>query len=199
MVLGLTGHIASGKSTVARAFARLGAVIIDADQLAREVVQPGSRVLAAIVRRFGEEVLMSDGVLDRSALGSVVFSDPTALSDLNHLTHPAIRDLACRRLIEAQQLNAPLIVYDAALLYEVGADQLVDKVLLVMVDKNVQLHRLMARNGLNREEALQRISAQSGLVEKMKKADYVIDNSGSEEELAARIADIWRELTGAED
>ena len=179
MILGLTGHIASGKSTVAKALARRGALIVDADQLAREVVAKGSPVLTAVVNRFGGAVLTADGCLDRAALGDIVFAHAGALKDLNALVHPAIRQLACQRLAEAKEReDVPLIVYDAALLFEVEADRLVDRVLLVVVDPQQQLKRLMGRNGLDKAEAMQRIAAQQGLAEKMEKADYVIDNSG---------------------
>ena len=195
MVLGLTGHIASGKSTVAKALSRLGALVVDADLVAREVVKKGSPLLAEVVGRFGDDMLMADGSLNRAALGHIVFSDPEALTALNNIMHPVIRRVACQRLEQARKASAaPLIVYDAALLFEVGADALVDKVLLVVVDEEVQLQRLMARNGFDQTEALQRINAQQGLSEKKQKADYIIDNSGTEAELVAKVAELWPQL-----
>ncbi len=198
MIVGLTGHIATGKSTVARDLARRGAIVIDADQLAREVVRPGSPVLARVVDRFGAVVLSASGELDREALGNIVFRDRAALGDLNDIMHPAIGELASKRLRQAaQRQDIPLVVYDAPLLYEVGADRQVDKVLLVTCDPREQLQRLMARNGYDRTAAQRRIAAQSGLAEKIRKADYVIDNSGSEEELRLQLDRIWQDLVGA--
>jgi dephospho-CoA kinase len=195
VILGLTGHIASGKSTVSRFLASQGAIVIDADRLAREVVRPGSPLLSVLVERFGAKILTAEGCLDRGALGDIVFSDAAALQVLNGIMHPAIRLLAKQKLEEARRMSGvPLIIYDAALLFEVGADALVDKVLLVVVDRDVQVQRLMTRNGLGRIEALQRINAQQGLGEKLKKADFVIDNSGTVQELEVKLLHLWAQL-----
>ena len=195
MILGLTGHIASGKSSVAKILERHGALIVDADQLARQVVARGSSILAAVVERFGGHILTTEGDLDRGILGEIVFNNPEALHDLNKIMHPAIRLIAEQRLAAAvRQDEYKLIVYDAALLFEVGADRLVDKVVLVFVDPQEQLKRLMIRNGFDETEALQRISAQAGLEEKKAKADYLIDNSGSLEDLEAQVSDLVKKL-----
>lgn len=179
LILGLTGGIASGKSSVAAMFAEFGAVVISADQLAREAVAPGSPTLAALVSAFGETVLDAAGALDREALGRRIFADPVARRQLNALTHPAIRRLAEARLQALRSGGVPLVVYEAPLLFEVGAERRVDRVLVVMIDPEVQRARLRARDHLSAEEIEARIAAQWPQAEKVARADYVIDNSGA--------------------
>lgn len=179
LVLGLTGGIASGKSMVAEMFQRLGAEVVSADVLAREVVRPGSKTLACIAERFGNEVLQSDGSLNRPFLAEKIFSDPQARKALDRITHPAIADLASRRFEEYAQKGARIVVYDAPLLYEAGADAQVDRVVVVAVDEATQLRRLMLRDGLDRMAAKARIDAQMSLEHKIARAHYVIDNNGS--------------------
>lgn len=128
MVLGITGGIASGKTTVAQAFQGLGAVVVSADQLAREIVRPGAKALRQIAAHFGQQVLRKDGTLNRQLLGDIIFNDDQARLVLNSITHPAIAELAGKRLREAEQGGAPLVIYDAPLLFEAGADRQVDKV-----------------------------------------------------------------------
>ncbi|MCK4622570.1 MAG: dephospho-CoA kinase [Desulfuromonadales bacterium] len=196
LILGITGNIASGKSAVARIFAAHGAALIDADHLAREIVAPGHPVLQQLVRRFGSEVLWKNGELDRKRLGQIIFADKRAREDLNGITHPAIAKLATERL---RQLKAtpgiPLVVYEAPLLFEAGAEGRVDQVLVVKIDPDVQLQRLMARDGLDETAARQRIAAQMPQEEKLARADYVIDNSESLEALQLRVDELW-ELLG---
>ena len=194
--LGVTGNIASGKSSVCRELARRGALVVDADQLAREVVAPGSPVLEQLVGEFGEEILKSDGSLDRDYLGDLVFSDPDARQRLNAIIHPAIAGLSTQRLQELRDA-APLIIYEAPLLYEVGADARVDKVLLVTIDPEVQLARLMERDGLDEQSARQRIAAQMPQEQKADRADYLVDNSASREKTIAQIERLWPLLVGA--
>ena len=197
MILGLTGNIASGKSTIARELGRKGATIVDSDQLAREVVRPGSPVLAAIAAAFGDSVLTAAGELDRDRLGALVFADSRAREKLNGIIHPAIAQLAYDRLKAlAADPDVPLVVYEAPLLFEVGADARVDKVLFIRVDPAVQLQRLMARNGFSETEAQQRMAAQMAQDEKTLRADYVIDNSGPLEQTLRQLDALWCELVG---
>jgi dephospho-CoA kinase len=196
-VIGLTGGIASGKSTVARLFAAQGAAVIDADQLAREAVRPGTTALAAIVAAFGTEILHPDGTLNRAALGSIVFADPEARRRLEQITHPAIRELATRRLQALRDAGVPLVFYMAPLLIEAGATDRVDEIWVVHVSPPVQLARLMARDNLTRQEAEARVASQMPLEEKRRHGRVVIDNSGALTETERQVAEIWARETGA--
>lgn len=191
MILGITGNIASGKSSVARELARRGALVVDADQLAREVVVPGSETLRQLVSAFGTGILQSDGQLDRTALGRTIFADDQARKRLDSIMHPAIARLSVERLEQLRQQDHPLIVYEAPLLYEVGAQTRVDKVLLVTVSPEVQLQRLLDRDGLDKEQAQQRIAAQMPQQQKVARADYLIDNSGSWVATLKQIEALW--------
>ncbi len=196
MVLGITGSIASGKSSVAQEFERLGAVVVDADQLARAAVAPGSDGLDRLVKAFGGKILNTEGSLNRGYLADIVFADPEARKKLNEILHPAIAVLARSRLAELRtQPDIPLIVYEAPLLFEAGAQGRVDKVLVVRVDPHIQRQRLVQRDSLNGEEADNRIVAQMSQEEKLKRADYVIDNSGSLQEMKEQVVALWEELT----
>jgi dephospho-CoA kinase len=197
MILGLTGSIASGKSTVAEMFRELGAVVVSADQLAREVVRPGTETLARLTRCFGRQILNSDGTLNRKALGEIVFSDPRAREKLNIITHPAVGALADQRLKELSRSGGDLIIYEAPLLFEAGAEKRVDAVLVVRIEESLQLKRLRARDGLTESAARVRIGAQMSQKEKLARADYVIDNSGTREETAARVREFFKRLTGS--
>ncbi len=200
LVLGLTGGIASGKSMVAGIFQSLGAEVVSADALAREVVRPGSAILACIAERFGNEVLGSDGGLNRPYLAEKIFSDPQARKTLDRITHPAIAALASRRFKAFAQKGTRIVVYDAPLLYEAGADTQVDRVVVVAVDEATQLQRLMLRDGLDRLAAKARVDAQMPLVQKVARADYVIDNNGSLEatrqQVVALMARLVPEMAG---
>ncbi len=194
MILGITGGIASGKSTVARMFSELGAPLVSADQLARDVVAPGSVVLGRLVERFGRRILLPDGSLDRKVLGELVFADPEARAELNGITHPAIADLAVRRLQELAQGPAELVVYEAPLLFEAGAESRVDAVLVVVVDEKQQLERLQQRDGLDPEAARARVAAQMPQAEKVRRADYVIDNSSTLDHLSQQVRKLFSRL-----
>ena len=159
MILGVTGGIASGKSAVSEYFRQLGAAVVSADQLAREVVQPGSPVLEELVAHFGPGILAADGSLDRSALGEIIFADSRARTTLNAITHPAIARRAEERLGRLRESGASLVVYEAPLLFEAGARKRVDAVLVVKIDPAVQLQRLMARDGINEEAARKKVAA----------------------------------------
>ncbi|MFB5267398.1 dephospho-CoA kinase [Paenibacillus enshidis] len=178
MIIGLTGGIATGKSTVSALLAAKGALLVDADAIAREVMLPGHPVLEAVVRHFGQEVLNQDGTLHRKKLGAIVFANPTERQALNDITHPAIRQEILRRM-NAYETEFPdkLIVVDIPLLYESGLDKLFHKVLVVYVPREVQLKRLMERDGLTEEQASQRLDAQMPIEEKKRLADIVVDNS----------------------
>jgi len=181
---------------IAGAFVRKGAALVDADQLAREVVAPGSPVLRPLVATFGEEILCANGELDRERLGQIIFSDAAARQELNRIIHPAIAELAGQRL---QQLKGtagiPLVAYEAPLLFEAGAEERVDRVLVISIAPEVQLRRLMERDGLEETVARQRIAAQMPQQEKLARADYVIDNSGSFEEALQQVDALWEKLT----
>ena len=193
-VIGLTGGIASGKSTAARLLGDLGAPVIDADQLAREAVRPSSDTLAAIVAAFGAEVLRDDGALDRVALGKQVFAAPDARRMLESIVHPEVRRLAQLKLQALKASGAQVVFYMAPLLIEAGADTLCDEIWVVDVDDTTQLQRASARDGMSGEEAQQRVSAQMPPAEKARRGDVVIDNRGTIEALAQRLKELWKEL-----
>jgi dephospho-CoA kinase len=190
-VLGLTGGIGSGKSMVAQMFARLGAVVIDADQVAREVVEPGQPALKEIAATFGPGVLLPDGRLDRPKLASIIFTDPAERAKLDAITHPRIRT-RMDELISAQ-LSAPgVLIVDIPLLYENNRTSSVEKVIVVWVDPQTQLRRIQDRDGLSAEAARQRIAAQMPLDEKRARADHVIDNSGGREDTQRQVEAIYQ-------
>lgn len=197
MVLGVTGGIAAGKSTVAKMLEKKGAVVVSADELSRQLVQAQSPVLAVLVQRFGENILNHDGTLNRQQLGDLVFNDPLARKDLDAIMHPAIAQLSQQSLARAvaqQQPNGGLVVYEAPLLYEVGAESRVDKVLAVVVDDGVQLKRLQQRDHCTVEAAKKRIDSQMAQREKALRADYVIDNSTGLEELQQHVDTLFKAL-----
>jgi dephospho-CoA kinase len=189
--VGLTGGIASGKSTVANELARRGAVIIDADELAREVVEPGTRGFAAVVRRFGEGVLR-DERLDRAALARIVFADPQARSDLEKIIHPEVRRRAAER--EGALPHTAVVVHVIPLLVETGKESDFDLCVVVDVDRQTQLARLMARGPMSREEAESRIAAQATREQRLAAADIVIPNVGTLTDLTEQVDDLWSDL-----
>lgn len=196
MILGITGSIAAGKSTISSMLRDRGAVVISADQLAREAVAPGTPTLGALVKRFGPAILQPDGSLDRARLGDLVFADPAARRDLERLTHPAIAALAEKRLAQLRHSGATLVVYEAPLLFEAGAEGRVDRVLVVKVDPAVQLQRLMDRDGIDEAAARQRVAAQMPQQEKLARADFVIDNSADRATTEVQVVALWPVLTG---
>lgn len=191
-VYGLTGGIASGKSTVTSMFREHGIPVIDADQLAREVVEPGQPALAEIEQRFPGS-LTPDGRLDRAKLGALVFQDATARADLSKITHPRIQALALQRTAEVAQTGAPVALYDAALLIENKLHEALDGVILVSLTEELQLKRLMARNGYSETEARQRIASQMPLEQKRPFATWVIDNGGSLDDTRAQVEKVISE------
>ena len=188
--IALTGGIASGKSTVAERLAERGAVIIDADVLAREVVEPGTPALAAIVERFGLGILDGPG-LNRARLGALVFADPAARRDLERIVHPAVRARAAEL---EQQTSARFVVHVIPLLVETGQQHSFDVCVVVDVDPEIQLSRLMARNGLTAPEARSRIAAQADRETRRAAADFVLDNSGEPADLDRQIETLWANL-----
>lgn len=192
-VIGLTGGIASGKSTVARILQRLGAVIIDADLLSREAVLPGTPAHQAIVASFGPDILLPDTTIDRKALGRIVFADPDARRRLEAITHPAIANLAEELLAEARQSEAPVAFYVAPLLIEAGVTGRVDDIWVVYADRETQIARLTERDGIDQEEAEQRLAAQMPMEEKATYGSAVIDNRGTPEETERQVTALWKE------
>lgn len=188
MLVGLTGGIASGKSTVSRQLTELGCVVIDADLLAREVVAPGEPAWREIVETFGREVLRPDQTLDRARLGAIVFADPERRRRLEAITHPPIqaRRQAALDALAARGFDG-LVIQDAALLIEVGGAAQVDRLVVVYATREAQLERLMRRDGFDRTEAERRLASQMPLAKKVRLAHYVIDNSDSPEETAAQV------------
>ncbi|OKP75774.1 dephospho-CoA kinase [Paenibacillus sp. P3E] len=195
MIMGLTGGIASGKSTVSAIFVDKGARLVDADVIAREVMLPESPVLAAAVQEFGEEILQPDGTLNRARLGEIVFHDPDARQKLNELTHPAIRrEIKNRMYALEQEVPQQLVIVDIPLLYESRLDNLFQEIIVVYVPRELQLDRLMERNTLTMEQAEGRLSAQMDIEQKRSKATYVIDNSGNLDNTRQQVAALWDRL-----
>ncbi len=193
--VGLTGGIASGKSTVARMLVEKGAILIDFDELAHALEMPGEPVWREIVDHFGEGILQEDRQIDRLKLGEVVFSDPREREVLNRLVHPAVFAAWQERLREIEKSGKDAIVLsDIPLLMEAGFEPMVDLVLLVYVSPEEQISRLMGRNGLNREEAEKRVASQMPIGEKVGRADIVISNEGAPAETAHAVDRAWEEL-----
>ena len=190
--VGLTGGIASGKSLVAAELAARGATIIDADVLAREVVEPGTPALAAVIERFGAD-LVQDGQLDRARLAQIVFADPLARRDLERIVHPAVRARAAE-LVRAAG-DAAVVVHVIPLLVETGQQENFDLVVTVDADHETQVQRLMARNGFTRADAEARIAAQASREERTLVADVVLVNTGSVTQLREQIDALWAELS----
>lgn len=194
-IYGLTGGIAAGKSTVARLFEALGARVVDADQLAREVVFPGSEGLAEITQTFGEDVLAADGSLDRKKLGALVFGDDEKRRALEQITHPRIAQLSMQRMTEIANSNAPYGLYEAALLVEKGTYKMMAGLVVVASSDAVQLARVMARDSLDEASARARIAAQMPQSEKVAAAQWVIWNDGDLDALRMRVAEVHAALT----
>jgi dephospho-CoA kinase len=189
--VGLTGGIGAGKSEVSRRLAAYGAVVIDADQIAREVVEPGTEGLAEVVAAFGPEVLTADGALDRARLGDIVFADPELRGKLNAIVHPRV----AARMAELERgASGPVIVHDVPLIAENGRAGAYDVVVVVDAPPKVQAERLVRRRGMTREQARARMAAQASREQRLAIADIVIDNSGSVAELDRQVGDLWAEL-----
>jgi len=187
-IIGLTGGIASGKSTVARMLARRGVAVVDADELAREVVAKGTDGLARIVAEFGADVLDADGSLDRAKLGSIVFSDANARTRLEAITHPLIAVAGMKAIASHREGPSPYVVYEAALLVETGRHKTFPALVVVTVSPGVQLERLIARNGLSMTDAEKRVASQMPMERKVAEATFVIRNDGDEAALEVEVA-----------
>jgi dephospho-CoA kinase len=194
-VIALTGGIASGKSTISRRLADLGAVIVDADLLSRDAVEPGSPGLEAVVERFGAGVLTADGSLDRPALGAIVFSDESARADLNAIVHPQVRRLAAARLAEiARDAPDAIAIYDVPLLAETGVDHSFDLVVVADADAPTRIDRLVRLRGLDRAEAERRVAAQATDEERRALADVLIDTTGTLDDTYGQVDALWDDL-----
>jgi dephospho-CoA kinase len=193
--IGLTGGIGTGKSTVARMLRDAGGWWIDADQLARRAVEPGTPGLRRVVDAFGPEVLNPDGELDRSSLGQKVFRDPEARERLNAIVHPEVRRLASEAFVEAERAGAPFVVYDVPLLFENDMEADFDTVAVVRASPPVQRRRVRERDGLSDEDVLARMAAQMPLEEKVRRADVVFDNDGSLQALRDQV-ESWLKASG---
>lgn len=193
MNIGLTGGIATGKSTVSAMLVQRGAVLIDADQIAREVVLPGSPILNEVVSRFGQAVLLEDGSLHRKKLGQIIFGDTEARKDLEAILHPPIRTMMKLRM-KALETEDPdrLVVADIPLLFESNLQDPYAEIMLVYVPMEIQKQRLMQRDNLNELEAEARLSSQMPIEQKKKLADIVIDNSGTIEDTEKQIDYFWK-------
>lgn len=190
-VLGLTGGIGSGKSTVAAMFRELGADVVDADLLAREVVEPGQPALRGIARAFGDAVIRPDGRLDRGKLAAIVFADPAARARLNAITHPHIRG-RMRQEVEARRDQSGTLILDIPLLLETPRPGFLERVIVVWVDAATQFRRLTERDGLSETDARRRIAAQMPLDAKKSMADDVVDNSGTLEETRRQVKALYQ-------
>lgn len=196
-IIGLTGGIASGKSSVSKMLSYLGAAIIDADVIARDVVQPGQKVFQKIIEEFGDNILKADGTIDRKKLGYLVFNDRDKLNMLNSITHPEIIRIIEER-VEAIRAEGKydVIVIDAPLLLESGMKTMVDEVWLVFADMDTQLKRLMLRDRLDIDTARDRIMSQMPMEEKIKLSHRIIDNSKDLEHTKKQVLMLWYDITG---
>ena len=193
-LIGLTGGIASGKSTVAKILKRLGAAIVDADALAREVVEPGRDAWKDIVQAFGAEVLQPDRTLDRQKLRAIIFNNPSARKQLETIIHPRVRALAEERIQQHAAAGYEIVVYEVPLLFEGNLHEWLRPVVLVACDLDVQKRRLQERDGLSDETSQKHIDAQMSLAEKRRLADWVIENDGSFEDLEREVQTVLNKI-----
>ena len=196
IVIGLTGGIASGKSTVAAMLRELGAPIVDADMLAREVVEPGTPALAEIAARFGSDMVDDEGRLDRKRLGERVFSDPAARAALNAITHPRIAEASRARMGELSAGGEAVVLYEAALLVENQIHRGLDGLIVVAAPEEVQIERVCRRDQIDPDAARARLTAQLPLAAKIAAADWVIENGGSLDQTRGQVERVWREILG---
>jgi len=197
LIVGLTGGIVGGKSTVASMFRDLGAKSIDADRLGHSVILPYKPAWKKIVKLFGEDILRNDLTIDREKLGKIVFADQALLKKLNEITHPEIIKLIKKEINLARNKThnqEKILIIDAALIYESKIDRLIDKIIVVYIDEDEQIKRLIKRNNLSKDEALQRVKSQIPMKEKIKMADYVIDNNDTLDKTKKQVETIWQSL-----
>jgi dephospho-CoA kinase len=195
--IALTGGIAAGKSTVGARLAELGAVVVDADRLAREAVSPGSEGLARIAESFGPAVIAEDGSLDRAALGAIVFADPERRRELEAITHPVVRRLAAERMSAAESADPDaVVVYDVPLLVESGPDHGFELVVVAHAPATVRIERMVALRGMDRAEAQRRVGAQASDAERLAVADVVIDTGGTLDATLEQVDRLWERVGG---
>ena len=194
LLVGLTGGIGSGKSTVARLLEKRGAVVFDADLLAREAVEPGTPGHAAVIERFGADVLAPGGELDREALASIVFADPAARRDLEQIVHPEVRRLFAEGS-EAYRDTDRVVVFSAPLLVETGMHTAFEVLVVVSATVGTQIERLMRQRGMSEPSIRARIDAQAPLEDKAAAADFLVDNEGSLDELESQVEQLWNDLS----
>jgi len=197
LIVGLTGGIVVGKSTVASMFRDLGAKIIDADKLGHSVILPNKPAWKKIVKIFGKDILQNDLTIDREKLGKIVFANQALLKKLNEVTHPEITKIIKKEINLARNATnnqGKVLIVDAALIYEAKIDRFMDKIIVVYIDKDKQIKRLIKRNNLSKEEALQRIKSQMPMKEKVKMTDYVIDNNSTLDKTKEQVEKIWKKL-----
>ena len=193
MLVGLTGGVATGKSTVAKMFKQCGAVVIDADKLAREIAKPNKPAWRQIIKVFGKGVLNADRSINRHALGAIVFRNRARLRQLERIIHPRVARLQ-RSLTRraARKDSKAVVIYDVPLLFEAGIDKRVDKVIVVTADRETQIARLRKRNGLSRSEAIRRVKSQTSLARKRLLADYVLEGANARGSLLSQVRDLYR-------
>ncbi|HAX72721.1 MAG TPA: dephospho-CoA kinase [Firmicutes bacterium] len=194
LVIGLTGGISSGKSTVSQMFINKGVTVLDADRIVRDLQSPGSLLLQEIKVLFGQQLILEDGSLNRQALGALIFNDENAKQKLNDLIHPKVKEELIYQLDRARQQEKKLVVLDVPLLYESGFDELADVCLVVYVDAIIQKTRLMKRDQIDEAYALSKINSQLSLEIKKEKADFVLDNTGDLVELQKRFEVLYTQL-----
>lgn len=197
LIVGLTGGIVSGKSTVARMFRQLGADIIDADNIARAIVQPGEKAWKNIVHYFGKEILKDNQEINRKELARIVFADKEKLEKLNKITHPEIVAIIKNKIEEMRSKDSSdgtICIIEVPLLFEANLEGMMDKIIVVYLNREEQIKRLLIRNNLTQEEAINRIDSQIPMEKKLKKADYVIDNGASLGHTRIQVKQIWQEL-----
>ena len=193
--VGLTGGIASGKSTVSRIFAGFGAKVLDADDVAREVLLPGQPAWTRLRQAFGQEFFRPDGTVKRKQLRKLIFADVEKRSQLNAIVHPEVmKEISRRSATWSSSDQAGVLLVDVPLLLEVGVANRFDKVVVVYVSESIQIQRLLQRDGISEEEAQQALKVQMALSQKVEQADYLIDNSGTLEETLAQVEKVWQEL-----
>ena len=191
LVIGLTGGIGTGKSEVARLLERLGAAVISADQVGHQAYTPHSEIWEEVVREFGQDILHSSGEIDRKKLGAIVFSNPARLEQLNRIMHPRMAHMVADRIQQLRQSGAPVVVVEAALLFEAGWDSLVDEVWVTDSPEEAVVSRLKARSGLDEAEVLKRVRSQMGRTQRLERANVVVDNSGDTASLERTVRELW--------
>ena len=193
-VIGLTGGIGTGKSTVSQFLVELGAIVLDADKVGHEAFRPDTEAWREVVATFGRQILTSSGEIDRKKLGGIVFGDPASLSRLNQIMHPRMRDMMKVQIEECRQQGKEVVVLEAAVLLEAGWTSLVDEVWVTVAPESTVVRRLTERSGLSEQETLARIRSQLSSAERVKHADVVIDTDCTLDELRARVGELWEGL-----